>query len=80
MRKNPELFSKDEFKFLHRVLVKNPGNSRLSKNISNKRGHDLDKNEIDYVKKQFKEWSSENDVTEFLEEFDSFEDPNNDLF
>lgn len=71
MRKNPELFDKDEFKFLHKVLIRNPGNSRISKNISHKRGHDLSQKEIDFVKEQFKEWKSDHDVTEFLEEFNS---------
>jgi len=59
MRRNPYLFSPDEYKFLHQVFLKQKEQSKLAERIRKKKGIGLDKSEIRLVKRRFESWSKE---------------------
>jgi len=58
MRKNPFLFSEEEYKFLHHVFLKQPENTKLYKRIKSKKGVGLDKSEVQLVKRRYSKWKS----------------------
>lgn len=61
MRKNPKLFTPEEFNFLHTTFLKeNSEETKVFKKIKDKKGYDLDKREIDLVKRRFQKWRSDN--------------------
>ncbi len=59
MRRNPKLFTPEEFSFLHTTFLKEAGEeTKVFKKIKAKKGYDLDKREIDLVKRRFQRWKS----------------------
>lgn len=61
MRRNPKLFTPEEFKFLHTTFLKEEGEeTKVFKKIKAKRGYSLDKREIDLVKRRFQKWKTVN--------------------
>ncbi|MBI4447631.1 hypothetical protein HY643_01500 [Candidatus Woesearchaeota archaeon] len=61
MRKNPYVFTKDEYIFLHqRFLKTEEEDTKLFKRIKAKRGVGLDRSEIKYIKNRFTKWRGEN--------------------
>ncbi len=60
MRRNPKLFTPEEFNFLHRTFLGHGDETKLFKKIKAKKGYSLDKREIDLVKKRFQKWKTEN--------------------
>lgn len=63
MRKNPYLFSDEEYSFLHKVFLKEQEDTKIFKRIKNKRGVDLDKSEVRHIKTRYTKWrgSQENE-------------------
>ncbi len=59
-RKNPLLFGRDEYKYLHKVLLETKSQSKYLKSIKTKNGMGLDPKEIEFVKRKFEEWKEEN--------------------
>ena len=59
-RKNPYLFKPEEYQFLHRVFMNNSEKTKTFQTIKQKKGLNLDKNEIVFVKKRFEEWKEAN--------------------
>ena len=68
MRKSPYLFSQAEYMYLHQVFLKAQESTKLWRRIKEKKGVDLDKSEIDYVKRRFMSWCQSQDETVFLPE------------
>lgn len=66
MRKNPRLFTHEEYKFLHQVFMKSPEDTKIFKRIKSKKGVGLDLTEIKHVKKKFSRWIQGQDNTVFL--------------
>lgn len=62
MKKSPYTFSPEEYLFLHQIVLKaeNTNSSKLLKKIKLKRGVNLDKAEIRFVKGRFDKWVNEN--------------------
>lgn len=56
MRKNPKLFTEEEYNFLHKVFLQEPDNTKLFTRIKRKRGVDLDMTEVRHVKKRYTQW------------------------
>ena len=59
-RRNPLLFKPQEYKYLHRIFLKQESRAKLFVIIQEKKGVGLEQTEIDYVKQKFEEWSTEN--------------------
>lgn len=72
MRKNPRLFTPEEYIFLHKVFLKQTNETKIFQKIKSKRGVRLDKGEIDHIKKKFNKWKETEDSTMLLptEDFD----------
>jgi len=61
MRRNPKLFTPEEFNFLHtRFLKEGEEPTKVFQKIKQKKGYDLDKREIDLIKRRFEKWKSNN--------------------
>jgi len=58
MRRNPYLFSPDEYKFLHQVFLKEKEQGKMAEKIRKKKGVGLDKSEIKLVKRRFENWNT----------------------
>ncbi len=56
MRRNPKLFTPEEFNYLHKTFLKEGDETKVFKKIKAKKGYDLDKREIDLVKRRFQRW------------------------
>lgn len=56
MRRSPHLFSDEEYVFLHHVFLKQPEPTKIFKRIKGKRGLDLDRSEVKYVKRRYTKW------------------------
>ncbi|HII15790.1 MAG TPA: hypothetical protein HA362_05770 [Nanoarchaeota archaeon] len=56
MRKNPKLFTEEEYNYLHKVFMQEPEDTKLFTRIKSKRGVDLDLTEVKYVKKKYGKW------------------------
>jgi len=59
-RRNPLLFGRDEYKYLHQVFLGLQTRSRVIKLIQEKKGMELSEKEIAYIKRKFEEWKIEN--------------------
>lgn len=68
MRKNPRLFTQDEYNFLHQVFLKKEPETKLSKKIQKKCGVGLDLKEINHVKNKYHRWRDDRRDTMFLPE------------
>lgn len=66
MRKNPALFTLEEYQFLHQVFLRTPEEAKTYRKIKMKRGTGLDKSEIQYIKRRFQKWRETQDNTVFL--------------
>ncbi|MFH1638332.1 MAG: hypothetical protein ABIB71_07950 [Candidatus Woesearchaeota archaeon] len=66
MRKNPRLFTAEEYLFLHKIFLNEPVETKIFKRIKSKRGVGLDKSEIDHIKKKFSKWKESEDATMLL--------------
>ena len=75
MRKNPKLFSPEEYIFLHKVFLKETNETKIFKKIRIKRGVGLDKSEIDHIKKKFSKWKETEDATALLPSGDFMGNP-----
>ena len=60
MRRNPKLFTPEEYNFLHTQFLKEGDETKVFKNIKAKKGFDLDKREIALVKRRFQKWKEGN--------------------
>ena len=60
MRRNPKLFTPEEYNFLHTKFLKEGDDTKVFQNIKKKKGFDLDKREIDLIKRRFQKWKTEN--------------------
>ena len=58
-RKNPLLFNRDEYQFLHKVFLLKTSRSKTFVAIKQKQGMGLDVDEIGFVKKKFEEWQAD---------------------
>ncbi|MDI6738197.1 MAG: hypothetical protein QME12_06835 [Nanoarchaeota archaeon] len=57
MRKNPKLFTEEEYNFLHKVFIQQePDGTKLFSRIKRKRGVGLDLTEVKHVKKRYVQW------------------------
>ena len=70
MRKNPALFTLEEYQFLHQIFLRTPEEAKTYRKIKMKRGTGLDKSEIKYVKRRFLQWRETQDNTIFLPDGD----------
>jgi len=70
MRKNPALFTLEEYQYLHQVFLRNPEDAKTYRKIKMKRGTGLDKSEINYVKRRYQKWRETQDNTVFLPDGD----------
>ncbi len=61
MRRNPRLFSDEEYAFLHNVFLKRPEETKIFKRIKKKRGIDLDGTEIKHIKRRYEKWRDTQD-------------------
>jgi hypothetical protein len=63
-RRNPLLFTTEEFQFLHKVLLTESSKAKHFVSIKKKDGIGLDLDEIAFVKQKFETWkeSHENDL------------------
>ncbi len=61
MRRNPYLFNPEEYTFLHKVFLKSSEPTKLFKKIKKKKGVDLDKQEVNYVKRCYSRWRNNQD-------------------
>tara|TARA_Y100000310_G_C20181278_1_gene578246 strand:- start:339 stop:545 length:207 start_codon:yes stop_codon:yes gene_type:complete len=59
-RRNPLLFGRDEYKFLHNIYLAEPSRSKMYLSIKKKGGMGLDEEEIMFVKKKCEEWKEKN--------------------
>ncbi len=66
MRKNPKLFSPEEYIFLHKFFLKEVNETKIFKKIKSKRGVGLDKSEIAHIKKKFEKWRRTEDAAMLL--------------
>ncbi len=66
MRKNPALFTLEEYQFLHQIFLRIPEDAKTYRKIKLKRGTGLDKSEIQYIKRRFQKWRETQDNTVFL--------------
>ncbi|MEA3378319.1 MAG: hypothetical protein U9Q69_01645 [Nanoarchaeota archaeon] len=66
MRKNPRLFSQEEYNFLHQIFLKDTAKTKISKKIKSKKGVGLDLQEIKHVKKRYDNWCNGQDSSIFL--------------
>ncbi len=66
MRKNPALFTMEEYQFLHQVFLRIPEDAKMYRKIKMKHGAGLDKSEIQYIKRRFQKWRETQDNTVFL--------------
>lgn len=66
MRKNPALFTLEEYQFLHQVFLRLPEDAKTYRKIKMKKGTGLDKSEIQYIKRRFQKWRETQDNTMFL--------------
>ncbi len=60
MRRNPLLFTPEEFNFLHTTFLKEGDETKVFKKIKSKKGYGLDKREIDLIKRRFQSWKGDN--------------------
>ncbi len=58
-RKNPLLFNREEYQFLHKVFLLKDSRSKKVIAIKQKRGMGLDVEEINFVKQKFEEWEAD---------------------
>ena len=59
MRKNPYLFTAEEYNFLHQIFMKQQDDTKVSERIKRKKGVGLDKTEIQLVKRRYSTWRNE---------------------
>ena len=60
-RRNPLLFKPEEYSFLHRVYLKDVNDqSKVFRNIVEKKGLGLEETEIMHIKEKFLEWKDKN--------------------
>jgi len=56
MRRNPYLFTPEEFNFLHQIFLKDNDETKLFTRIKKKKGVGLDKSEIQLIKRRYSKW------------------------
>jgi hypothetical protein len=66
MRRNPRLFTQEEYMFLHKIYLKDTDETKIFKKIKSKKGVGLDLTEINHVKKRFTRWVEDQDNGVFL--------------
>jgi hypothetical protein len=59
-RRNPLLFKRDEYNFLHKVYLPEVKRTKMYKEISEKRGMGLDETQINFVKEKCAEFKEKN--------------------
>lgn len=61
MRRDPRLFTDEEYTFLHNIFLKKPEETKIFKRIKQKKGIDLDGKEIKHIKRKFEKWRDSQD-------------------
>ncbi|MBU2589281.1 MAG: hypothetical protein KKA65_04080 [Nanoarchaeota archaeon] len=61
MRRDPRLFTDEEYSFLHYIFLKNNEETKIFKRIKQKKGMDLDGLEIKHVKRKYEKWRDSQD-------------------
>jgi len=56
MRRDPRLFTDEEYTFLHHIFLKTPEETKIFQRIKQKKGMDLDGTEIKHIKRKFEKW------------------------